>query len=769
MAPRLFFGKISKKPPYPQQHEQNFYAGGNTTSSWYNGLQVGDYVFPIYDSSVKKLWRVKSFTVDQSGINPDGAVYFDLIKEYSDPVAISSQFVRYRYFDLDLNMLNKCPKSTGTEKKAFFPISCSPICPPPDQIDFRDLRDVYFTLENAQARVTSKDGDVRMILNDLETMRIAKIQILVRGEWSTYDLLWNLYCSRTEEADKFGLRKLYEFAISDNASKKEKFLNAAIDDIERHGVFSIPSPVALYDSVFVGRRLSQTQRRELNVNSASEVVDDPELSLDDIETYREYASLLKLSPNLVLYGPPGTGKTYTAQRIVEAFEYDRTGKVKPFDAIQAEGRTTFVTFHQSFSYEEFVEGLRPVISESDISGTSDTRANLRYAIQPGVLLNIANRSAQSQIVEGHPSNVQKLSTASRIWKMSLGERGKDEEVYKSCIDTNTIAIGWIDHHDIGAWDIDRIRQELASERGPNDAQPINNVNSVNYFVNELQEGDLLLIFASVTSIRAIGMIDGPYEWWEKKVGHFAHRRKVRWLKVFDSPVDIRKYNLGKQLSMVTLYELTNVNYTDINDLINDGTKESSDQKQLVPYYLIIDEINRGNISKIFGELITLLEKDKREKLRITLPYSQKDFALPSNLYVIGTMNTADRSIAMLDIALRRRFIFKELEPNAQVVRSENPTIGELDLVSLFTSLNNKILNKLDRDHRLGHSYFLNVYRIEDFRVIWYYQIVPLLLEYFYNDLDALVSILTEAFFDRKNSRVRVLESDTEFVAALKAI
>lgn len=763
-----FFGKISRKPPYPQQHEHNFYAGGFQSSSWYNGLQVGDYVFPIYDSTVRKLWRVSRFAEDQSGINPEGAVYFNLVKEYSEPIAISSQFVRYRHFDLDLNMLNKCPKSTGTEKKAFFPIGCSAMCPPPDQIDFRDLREIYFSLRNTRSGIDLKDGDLRLVLDSSNEMQIEDIQIYVNNNWETYARLWDLYSARTKEGGPFGLRKIYEFVKTRNKQKKEKFLRAAIEEIERHGTFSILSPVALYDSVFATRPLDFADSHK-NRNVEEQTEDDQEFSVDDVEGYRDYVSLLNFSPNLVLFGPPGTGKTYTAQRIVEAFEYDRTGKAKEFEDIQSDGRVTFVTFHQSFSYEEFVEGLRPITNESEISGTTDSSGNLRYAVQPGVLLNIANRSAQSQLASSRTFNAAKLSSSSRIWKMSLGERWRDEEVYKSCIETNTIAIGWIDHLDISGWDIDRITTELTRERGPNDSQPRNTIKSVNNFVNELQEGDLVLIFASVTSIRAIGMVDGPYEWRKDKVGHFAHRRNVRWLKIFESPVDIEKYNAGKRLSMVTLYELPNVNYTDINNLISDQVAEASEQRQLVPYYLIIDEINRGNISKIFGELITLLEKDKRGTLKVVLPYSQKEFTLPSNLYIIGTMNTADRSIAMLDVALRRRFLFRELEPDIHVLRKENPMVGNVDLITLLVNLNKRIQGKLDRDHILGHSYFLNVYGIMDLRMIWYYQIIPLLTEYFYNDLEALKSVVGDAFFDVSDSQVRFLESDSEFISALQAI
>jgi 5-methylcytosine-specific restriction endonuclease McrBC GTP-binding regulatory subunit McrB len=160
------------------------------------------------------------------------------------------------------------------------------------------------------------------------------------------------------------------------------------------------------------------------------------------------------------------------------------------------------------------------------------------------------------------------------------------------------------------------------------------------------------------------------------------------------------------------------------------------------YLLVIDEINRGNISKIFGELITLIEKDKRlgeeNEIKITLPYSGEEFGVPSNLYIIGTMNTADRSIALLDIALRRRFKFKEIEPN--LVKAKNDIDG-LDLSKVLEKLNQKIEVMIDRDHRIGHSYFMKVNDKEELFRVWYDEIVPLLQEYFYNDWEKLEYLL----------------------------
>ena len=148
------------------------------------------------------------------------------------------------------------------------------------------------------------------------------------------------------------------------------------------------------------------------------------------------------------------------------------------------------------------------------------------------------------------------------------------------------------------------------------------------------------------------------------------------------------------------------------------------------YYLVIDEINRGNISKIFGELITLIEEDKRDTLEVTLPYSKKPFKIPSNLYIIGTMNSTDKSIALIDIALRRRFTFLKMKPKADLI--DYPPAREI-----FENLNKRI----EENYQLGHSYFMKIQDEDDLEFILEYKIKPLLEEYFYGDENSLNEVL----------------------------
>jgi len=211
------------------------------------------------------------------------------------------------------------------------------------------------------------------------------------------------------------------------------------------------------------------------------------------------------------------------------------------------------------------------------------------------------------------------------------------------------------------------------------------------------------------------------------------------------------------------------------------------------FYLVIDEINRGDIAKIFGELITLLEKDKRlfaeNEMRVKLPYSKTEFGVSPNLFIIGTMNTADRSIALIDVALRRRFSFIELMPDYKVLEEEllkdvaDVKIREIlkDAIEALRGLNIRIRAKYDRDHQIGHSYLLKLKGktdvkelIEELKLIWFHEILPLLQEYFYDSPEKLREVLKGEFIKSSNDlSIEFIESETvsdeEFLGKLRRL
>jgi hypothetical protein len=438
--------------------------------------------------------------------------------------------------------------------------------------------------------------------------------------------------------------------------------------------------------------------------------------------------------NVVLYGPPGTGKTYSVkQRAVQIIE-GVTAELEPvytrerFSKYLNERRIEFITFHPSYSYEEFIEGFR-FEPEAGVPVLKD-----------GLLKQIAQRALDPQDGRGGQEE-------SQIWKVSLGG-ASDPDLFGRCIQNNEIAIGWFDDVDLAEKSEEEIRQLFEREgRG----QEKNNIRSVNYFVNEIKKGDYVAILKDQKTIRAIGVVDDVYEYREQ-YDKYRHTRPVVWLDKRDH--DIYEMNGNRNIGMPTIYKLDHVSFQEFVGLLLPRREEPR------PYVLIIDEINRGNLSRIFGELITLLEPDKRlgapNELTIRLPYSQRPFSLPRNLFVIGTMNSADRSIALIDVALRRRFRFEEMMPQEEIIRKTlagfldaedeeielTPALVDL-ICGVFTRLNQRVTVLLDRDHQIGHSFFMHVKSLAQLHDVLYRQVFPTLLEYFYNDRYRLARLLGE--------------------------
>ncbi len=459
--------------------------------------------------------------------------------------------------------------------------------------------------------------------------------------------------------------------------------------------------------------------------------------------------------NQIFYGPPGTGKTFRtvdeAVRIVDpaffaANKGNRLELKRRFDELVQGRQVQFVTFHQSFSYEDFVEGLRPLPSDA---------GGLRYEVVDGVFKSLC-ASADIQVTrrEEAPPEVAKRT----IWKMSLGNTQMDEdEIYEECIDGGYALLGWGESIDFtGCKSVEdihkRFHEEGAGAKGSADYA----VSSVATFMLQVKKGDLVVVTEGNFKFRAIGEVTGDYEYAPRTAEWhgYAQKRRVRWLRVYQPALPYGEL-MNNQFVQRTIYRLK-PGSIDLNKLERLLTSPPPGQAKAAPAddansrrVLIIDEINRGNVSRIFGELITLLEESKRkgsaEALEVLLPYSKKPFSVPNNVYLIGTMNTADRSLTGLDIALRRRFSFVELPPD--YIRLQGVVIEDaIDLGELLQAINARIEILLDRDHCIGHAYFLHLKNdsaLSELADVFRRQILPLLQEYFFEDWGRIRLVLND--------------------------
>ncbi|MDM5339089.1 AAA family ATPase [Fictibacillus enclensis] len=269
------------------------------------------------------------------------------------------------------------------------------------------------------------------------------------------------------------------------------------------------------------------------------------------------------------------------------------------------------------------------------------------------------------------------------------------------------------------------------------------------FQEEMQEGDLVFIPKSNTSIDAIGVITGPYEY-DLSYKKYPRTRKVQWIQ---TNIDENVYELNKQtkLDRKSVYLLRKMDLKKVTSLIEKYVQshEIKVEEHQEPYIFIIDEINRGNISKIFGELITLIEPTKRlgedEAATAILPYTGDEFGVPNHVYILGTMNTADRSIALMDTDLRRRFKFIEMMPDENVLKTLNiEEVEGIDVPRMLKTINERIEYLYDREHTIGHAYFTSLAKdpsLENLAGIFLNAIIPLLQEYFYEDYSKIQLVL----------------------------
>jgi len=471
--------------------------------------------------------------------------------------------------------------------------------------------------------------------------------------------------------------------------------------------------------------------------------------------------------NTILYGPPGTGKTYLttdlAVQIIKSEEFvegDHAHNKSIYDELVKQEKVVFTTFHQSTSYEDFIEGIKPVMTEDEAEDEAeDERGEIQYEIQNGIfkqlIEKIENRKKLKE-TDALSFDIPKEKFEQPVNKISLGDstNESDQKIYEYCIQNDCIAIGFGEDIDFtGITDTIEIRERFKNAGIDVESASDFNVAAIQRLILWMQPEQLVLVSNGNKRIRAIGEVSGDYYFDKDTPIRYSQFREVKWLY---SDIDIPiKEVYPKRFSQQTIYQMDGKSFD--TEFFSKNKKIATDDDK---YVMIIDEINRGNIAQIFGELITLLEEDKREgeanALSVKLPYSKTRFSIPSNLYLIGTMNTADRSVEALDTALRRRFSFEEMMPKPTVIEevlgSKNVWNG-IRISEVLDTINERIEILVDRDHLIGHSYFLALKEVSEDEMeetlihIFVDKIIPLLQEYFYNDYVKIGMVLYFADFE----------------------
>lgn len=417
-----------------------------------------------------------------------------------------------------------------------------------------------------------------------------------------------------------------------------------------------------------------------------------------------------ISLNQILYGPPGTGKTYnTINRALEIIDNevpeDRDEAKARFEELSRAGQIEFVTFHQSYGYEEFVEGIKASTYDGEIS----------YDVGDGIFKKISIECLYNSLAF---KNIQSDLTYNELYIALIEKYKRNKFLTLKSKESKTIEV-----------------------RGISNKENLYCYHEGSTVKHTVSKERLKKIYDQYNQLEKLEELSGLHEEFTKIIG--GANQTVYW-SVLNELLHLKKELKHEDIDEEISYEMK-------KDIVLGKNKFdfSDDPKK---YILIIDEINRGNISKIFGELITLIEPSKRigtsEEIRLRLPYSNDEFGVPSNLYIIGTMNTADRSIALMDTALRRRFEFVEMMPDYEVLKEKVGVVSGVDISSFLQKVNARVEYLYDRDHTIGHAYFMDLNAgssLDELNAVMRNKIIPLLQEYFYDDWEKIKLVLNDGF------------------------
>lgn len=542
------------------------------------------------------------------------------------------------------------------------------------KFDKKQLEEYYDFLDSIIENFGFQEDDKRLVFNADKN----KIVFTIGQRY-----IWN---TATIGKDDYKFRTISEQKISNNFVNFDGSPTAylcKLNDISeaqknKQSVFnSIENELNLTQiSGYFKYNKKELERMTFDIDFRNEILSQLEYQTTTKKLMENINSDKKIPLNQILFGAPGTGKTYNTKRI--AVEIINGKKARTREEINAEyqelvnaKQIVFTTFHQSLSYEDFIEGIKPETSYG----------NVTYEVKDGIFKSLC-KSATKSLAN------KKVHNFDEVWD-KLIETVKDEIAKDKLLK-------------IGSWEYG-----LSTK----DSLKYSSINSPSQYSFTITKQNILDTYQN---------------------------KQARPSGAFQ-----------KDMKDIVEYMKDNLNLMDYKE-------EKEVFHSNIPYVLIIDEINRGNVSAIFGELITLLEEDKRkgndEQTEVILPYSNETFSVPNNFYVIGTMNTADRSVEALDTALRRRFSFIEMQPNPSVLL--NSEYQDVNLKQLLETINQRIEVLVDKDHQIGHSYFIGIQNLEDLKQTFKDKIIPLLEEYFYGDFGKIGLVLGGSFIYQEENKAK---------------
>ena len=526
----------------------------------------------------------------------------------------------------------------------------------------QQLEEYYSFLDSIIERFGLQEGDERLVFNVNKEGQIV-FTIGQRYVWIT---------DANEKSFKFEV--ISEEPINNDSDKYEGSLMAYwnkfnnISDVlnQQQTIFSAIEKELNRTQIsgFLKYNKEELEKMAFDADFRKEALDQLKTITITNEPMKNSDKTPAIPLNQILFGAPGTGKTYHTKKMAveiingkkeEDKKREREEINKEYEELIKAGQIVFTTFHQSLSYEDFIEGIKP----ETIDG------NVTYEVKDGIFKSICKNAFSKEITSDN-----------------------FEVVYQKLLD-----------------EID------------------NSVDNKLVLETLVHAKEFTIYKNSKNNIRFHSNTEKAYEAVIKK------EVLEHYLKTGEA-LDWAPYTKS-----VANYIIEKYNYIQ---------NEAIEPKKHV---LIIDEINRGNVSAIFGELITLLEEDKRkgnkEHTEVKLPYSGDNFSVPNNVYIIGTMNTADRSVEVLDTALRRRFSFVEMQPKPDILSK----VEGVELKKLLKTINKRIEMLIDKDHQIGHSYFIGIQNIEDLKRTFKDKIIPLLEEYFYGDFGKIGLVLGGEFIE----------------------